>query len=99
MIGDPNKDGARLEANSPARAANNVKAPILLIHGEEDGITPISQSERMKKALDKAGRKAEFIRLPQVGHRGWRKKTERQVLEAVQQFLLTNLGSGMRYSP
>jgi dipeptidyl aminopeptidase/acylaminoacyl peptidase len=99
MIGDPKTDGARLEAASPALLASAVRVPVLLIHGEEDSVTPASQSERMKKALDKAGRKAEFIRLPQVGHRGWRKKTERQVLTSIHTFLQTNLGPGISYTP
>jgi dipeptidyl aminopeptidase/acylaminoacyl peptidase len=99
MIGDPKKDAERLAATSPALQAAAVKAPVLLIHGEEDGITPASQSERMQKALDKAGRKTEFLRLPQVGHRDWRKKTQRQVLSSIQLFLLTNLGPGIPYNP
>jgi pimeloyl-ACP methyl ester carboxylesterase len=100
MIGDPGKDSVRLATNSPAQhAAAAVKVPVLLIHGEEDGVTPVSQSERMQKALNRAGNKAEFVRLPQVGHRGWRKKTERQVLSKMQEFLLTNLGRGIPYNP
>lgn len=99
MIGDPDKDADRLAATSPARLASAVKVPVLLIHGEEDGITPISQSERMKKALDKAGRKAEFIRLPEIGHRNWPRKTERRVLTSVQEFLQTNLGPGILFRP
>jgi len=99
MIGSPTKDSARLAATSPALQASAVKATVLLIHGNEDEITPATQSERMKKALDKAGKKAEFIRLPLVGHRGWRPKTERQVLTTIQAFLLTNLGPGVPYTP
>ena len=99
MIGDPKKDGARLVANSPSEHAAAVKIPILLIHGNEDAVTPYSQSERMKRALDKAGAKAEFILLPQVGHRGWRKKTERQVLTSMQTFVRANLGPGIPYDP
>jgi dipeptidyl aminopeptidase/acylaminoacyl peptidase len=100
MIGDPGKDAARLDATSPAQhAAAALKVPVLLIHGEEDTVTPISQSEKMAKALDRAGQKAEFIRLPQVGHREWRKKTERQVLSKMQEFLLARLGPGIPYIP
>jgi dienelactone hydrolase len=99
MIGNPKKDAARLAATSPALQASAVKVPVLLIHGEDDGVTPASQSERMKKALDKAGTKVEFIRLPQVGHSGWRRKTERQVLSSMHLFLLTNLGPGIPYTP
>jgi dipeptidyl aminopeptidase/acylaminoacyl peptidase len=100
IIGDPDKDAVRLDAASPAQhAAAAAKIPVLLIHGEEDVVTPISQSERMAKALDKAGQKTEFIRLPQSGHSGWRMKTERQVLTKVREFLQKNLGPGIPYNP
>ena len=92
-------DFARVAATSPALLAAAVKVPVLLIHGEEDSVTPASQSERMKKALDKAGRTVEFIRLPQVGHSGWRKKTERRVLTSIQTFLQAHLGPGIPYTP
>jgi dipeptidyl aminopeptidase/acylaminoacyl peptidase len=100
MIGDPGKDAVRLDVTSPAQhAAAAVKIPVLLIHGEEDDVTPISQSERMAKALAKAGQPVQFVRLPLVGHRGWRIKTERQVLSKMQEFLLENLGSGIPFNP
>jgi dienelactone hydrolase len=94
MFGDPEKDGARLDATSPAKLAAAVKAPILLIHGVEDGVTPISQSERMMKALEKAGRPVEMIRLYQTGHTWWPNKVERKVLESVDAFLTAKLGPG-----
>jgi dienelactone hydrolase len=99
MIGDPKKDGARLAATSPALLASAVKAPVLLIHGEEDGVTPASQSERMQTAIEKAGGKVEFLRLPEVSHRIWRKKTHRQVLSTIQLFLQKHLGPGVTYNP
>jgi len=99
MIGNPDKDAERMAANSPARLAGAIRIPVLLIHGELDGITPISQSERMKAALDKAGKRSEFIRLPEVGHSGWPKKSEIRALMAVDAFLLANLGSGLRFRP
>jgi dienelactone hydrolase len=92
MLGDPERDAAKLASRSPARFAAAVKAPVLLIHGEDDDTTPLAQSEMMKKALDKAGKKAEFIRLAQVGHRNWPEKTERRALTATLDFLTANLG-------
>jgi acetyl esterase/lipase len=100
MIGDPDKDAARLDAVSPARhAAAAAKIPVLLVHGEDDIVTPISQSERMASALEKAGQKPEFVRLSQAGHSGWRPKTERAVLTKVREFLQKNLGPGIPYNP
>ena len=38
-------------AKSPARFARAVRAPILLIHGVDDTVVPISQSRHMARAL------------------------------------------------
>ena len=38
-------------AKSPARFARAVRAPILLIHGVDDTVVPISQSQHMARAL------------------------------------------------
>jgi len=96
-IGDPDRDEAQLAAVSPARLAGQIKAPILLIHGERDGVVPISQSERMKKALDKAGRTSEFVRLYDEGHSGWDDDVHRKVLASVGEFLKKHLGPGIEF--
>ena len=56
---DPN-----VAAKSPARSAATVKAPVLLLHGAEDSVVPIDQSERMAQALQKTGKSVTFVRLP-----------------------------------
>ena len=43
-------------AKSPARFASAVRAPILLIHGVDDTVVPISQSQHMARALRAAGK-------------------------------------------
>lgn len=40
------------------------------MHGEEDKLVPISQSERLDAALRKAGIESTFIRVPNNGHGG-----------------------------
>ena len=40
LIGDPDKDGAAIDAVSPARLADRFKAPVLLIHGNDDTTVP-----------------------------------------------------------
>jgi dipeptidyl aminopeptidase/acylaminoacyl peptidase len=61
-IGSVYDDRERLIATSPAQHAGNVKAPILLMHGEGDTTVYVNQSEIMEKALLKAGKTVEFIR-------------------------------------
>jgi len=55
-------------AKSPARFARSVRAPILLIHGVDDTVVPISQSQHMARALQTAQRSYELIELPGEDH-------------------------------
>ena len=55
-------------AKSPARFATAVRAPILLIHGVDDTVVPISQSQHMARALQAARRTYELIELPGEDH-------------------------------
>ncbi|PWE18302.1 hypothetical protein DDZ18_01465 [Marinicauda salina] len=60
-IGDPDADMAMLESRSPARRAEEIRIPVLLLHGREDDVVPIEQSEMMEAALQDAGRPVTFI--------------------------------------
>lgn len=42
--------------------------PFLLVHGEQDTLVPISQSEELRAALTRAGGEVELIRVPGAGH-------------------------------
>ncbi|HUQ11728.1 MAG TPA: prolyl oligopeptidase family serine peptidase [Steroidobacteraceae bacterium] len=94
VMGDPDKDAARIRAVSPAQQVDKIRIPILLVHGTDDGIVPIAQSRLMKKVLDKSGRKTELIELEKEGHGGWEIYNEVKVLRAIDQFLWKNLGPG-----
>ncbi len=67
-MGDPDDDEEMLEAHSPVRLAGAVKIPVLLIHGEDDGRVPIEHSDKMDKALRKAGKDVLFVRIAEAGH-------------------------------
>jgi dipeptidyl aminopeptidase/acylaminoacyl peptidase len=78
-------------ARSPARAAANVRAPVLLLHGTQDTVVPILQSEVMDAALTAAGKPRKFVRLDGEDHWLSRASTREQVLIEVERFLATNL--------
>jgi len=80
--GDP-----KLAAHSPARFAANVQAPVLLIHGVDDSVVPIKQSEMMWHALDRAGKPVTFVRLDGEDHWLSRSATRTRVLEELDTFL------------
>ncbi|MCX7968474.1 MAG: S9 family peptidase [Armatimonadetes bacterium] len=53
---------------SPLIHAHKIKAPLLLLHGESDKNTFISNSQELYTALKKLGRTVEFVRYPREGH-------------------------------
>ena len=55
-------------AKSPARFAGAVRAPVLLIHGVDDTVVPISQSQHMARALRASPAPSELIELPGEDH-------------------------------
>ena len=82
---------AHVIARSPARAAHQVRAPILLIHGADDTIVPISQSEAMARALKEVGKHHTFVKLAGEDHWLSRSETRIRVLKELEGFLAAHL--------
>ncbi|NWG52775.1 MAG: S9 family peptidase [Hydrogenophilaceae bacterium] len=88
-VGDPEADRAMLERFSPRDHASNFTAPVLLIHGEDDGVVPIIQSEIMERALREAGRSVRFVRIEDEGHHfyAWETEKTRSLFREIESFL------------
>jgi dipeptidyl aminopeptidase/acylaminoacyl peptidase len=86
-MGDPKTDKEKLDSISPINMAEKFSDPVLLIHGEYDGIVEYKQSEDMNDALEKAGKSVEFITLEDAGHSGWGIKTHVLYLETIEEFV------------
>ena len=84
-------DVAALRARSPAYNAQSIKAPVLLIHGTEDGRADFEHAKRMRAALERSQRKVEWLALAREGHGVYDETTRRQVYERILQFLDANL--------
>ncbi|HEV6964976.1 alpha/beta hydrolase family protein [Roseateles sp.] len=67
-LGDRVKDDAKLAASSPLMLASRIKAPVLLVHGEQDVRVPIQNGERMRDALQKNGKSVEWVTYPRAYH-------------------------------
>jgi dipeptidyl aminopeptidase/acylaminoacyl peptidase len=79
-----------LDDLSPARLAAQADAPILLIHGRDDSVVPIVQSEIMAAALRRAGKPVEFIQLDGEDHWLSRGETRQRMLTETVRFLQAN---------
>jgi dipeptidyl aminopeptidase/acylaminoacyl peptidase len=86
-IGDPVADKNSIEAVSPVRHVDKVRAPVLLIHGELDTVVPIKQSEIFANALKAQGKPYEFARLANENHNITFQSTRIKTLQAMDTFL------------
>jgi dipeptidyl aminopeptidase/acylaminoacyl peptidase len=58
----PWSDPSLYQRNSPLTYADRVRAPVLLIHGDQDSNVPMTQSEQMFSALVHLQKRADFVR-------------------------------------
>lgn len=62
------KDPAQLNAQSPIHNLDKLKAPVLLIHGEEDKRVPLIQAQRLREQLDKRQHPYQWLVKENEGH-------------------------------
>ena len=92
LIGDRETETERLRAISPAWQAAQARAPILLLHGTNDTVVPVRQSQRMADALRAAGKPVEFIEFKGEDHWLSDGATRVQLLRELERFLGKHLG-------
>ncbi len=80
-------DSSQLKKTSPVRMAEKVKIPILLIHGKDDTVVPVTQSRIMAEALKDEGKSYEYIELENGTHNLDYLPDRKQTFEAMENFL------------
>lgn len=78
---------AQLKANSPVHHVSKIKAPILLAHGEKDERAPIEHAERLREALDEAGKNYEWYSLENEAHGFYNPENQKAYMKKVVKFL------------
>lgn len=91
IMADGDARRRRLNEASPVNYAEQFRAPVLLIHGEDDTVVPISQSTRMERALKRANKPVEFVRLKGEDHWLSNAETRLQLLREIDRFLAANM--------
>ncbi|MEJ2275517.1 MAG: prolyl oligopeptidase family serine peptidase, partial [Woeseiaceae bacterium] len=76
-----------LRSISPVEHAEAFEAPVLLIHGEKDTVVDIDQSRAMDKALRRADKDVEFLRLKGEDHWLTQEQTRTEALRAIAAFI------------
>lgn len=87
FMGADNNADTRVDAWSPARLSARVGVPLLLIHGKDDLVVPMEQSNFMVGAMRDAGKPVDMVVLPSEDHWLSRPVTRIAMLEAVIAFL------------
>lgn len=81
----------RLTEVSPINYAEQIKAPLLIVHGKEDQVVPFSQTKRLVTLMKKQGRTPETLYLSDLGHTFPHDKQGIEFLNKVERFLAINL--------
>jgi dipeptidyl aminopeptidase/acylaminoacyl peptidase len=90
-VEDAESPTAHLNAASPAQHAERVQAAVLLIHGRDDTVVPITQSRTMERALTAAGKSVQLVELEGEDHWLSSPATRLQTLELLGTFLAEHL--------
>jgi dienelactone hydrolase len=93
QIGDTRAEQGKFDQVSPLKHASRIKAPVLLMHGEEDVRVPISHGGKMKQALEASGKQVEWINFPHAGHGLHSSYDSRRYYEALLAFLNKHTGT------
>lgn len=91
-MGASRSDSAKMNAQSPAKHPDQVKAPILLMHSDKDVTVPIEQSEIEEQALKRFNKKVEFVKMTGDDHQLSYASTRIQMLTELEKFLAANIG-------
>ncbi len=91
-VGDPVADRDAIRAVSPVNLAERVRIPVLLVHGADDTVVPIAQSQRMHDRLVGAGKNVRFVRLQNDDHWLSDGPTRVQMLRELETFLGQQIG-------
>ena len=87
VIGADKEGDTLMRTLSPAHLAHLADAPILLIHGKDDTVVPIGQSETMATALKRAHKPFEYLEMKGEDHWLSREDTRVTMLKAAVDFV------------
>jgi dipeptidyl aminopeptidase/acylaminoacyl peptidase len=85
--GDPVRDSTFMAEISPARHADRIRSPLLVIQGGQDPIVPPAESEDIVRLVRAHGGTAEYLLLPDEGHGIGKDENYVKAYESMLQFL------------
>jgi dipeptidyl aminopeptidase/acylaminoacyl peptidase len=100
-VGDPLTAAGRGRLNqcSPVHHADSFQAPLLIYHGANDPLIPVSHARRMVAALQRNAKPVDYLLAPNEGHGFSQPESEMAVYRAIEVFLHTHLGGKLGPEP
>jgi len=93
FFGEAFEDKDLRRANSPVRVADQIKVPVFLAHGDKDINVRFDQFTRMKRAMDKAGVEATYLKFEDEDHYLSRQVNREEFFIEMEKFLLSVNGT------
>lgn len=90
-MGGDNK--AHMHKISPIEHVDQVTAPVLLLHGNNDSVVPVEQSRDMSAKLERAHKKVRYVELKGDDHWLSSAPTRTQMLQEIESFLGEHLAA------
>lgn len=87
-------NGDKLRADSPLRHVEEIKMPVLMVHGERDYQVDVEHSRRMAAALKRARKSHRAVFVKDATHQLERESDRTTLLTELEKFLVENLGPG-----
>jgi dipeptidyl aminopeptidase/acylaminoacyl peptidase len=79
-------DREALRAQSAVAAGPATKAPVLVVHGNQNAYVPLSLGRDLHRALKKGSEHTAYLELPGEGHGGWSEKTTARLFAELGRF-------------
>ena len=79
-----------LKAISALTRVDSIEIPLLIVHGMDDNVVPVSQSDKLVKSLTKAGKPFDYVRIEDGDHSLWDNGQRLVLLKALEKFLAAN---------
>lgn len=87
FLGHPAANRAQYTASSPIYQVENIRRPILILHGLEDDVVPPQASEELVYALRQAGKSYEYKTYAGEPHGFLQRMTQQDAFERIERFL------------
>lgn len=84
-----------LKDRSPLSGADEIDVPILLVHGKQDRSVKVVHSQKMYKALKRAGKDVSYVEQETGDHYLSNEQNRRELFQEMDQFLDKHLGQAL----